>query len=290
MPSKPHILSRISNMNDLPQRTITAFVFAGILIGGIILSPYALIVLFGIINLFCLIELQDMVFTFPVNQPRSQKTAKWFIGVVGTLVYALQVAVFMNWLSLHWLTLLIPIIFLLFIKELFSITQSPFNRIAINLVSLIWISFPCALVVAIGQLSGSYQPFVIVGVIILIWANDVFAYLSGSLFGKNALFPRVSPNKTWEGSIGGAIFTLIFGYLIAHYLPHSFTLVDWLVISILVICFGGLGDLVESLFKRSLNIKDSGSALPGHGGFLDRFDALIFSVPFIFFYLKMMNF
>jgi len=126
---------------------------------------------------------------------------------------------------------------------------------------------------------------------LLIWTNDTMAYLVGSKIGRHKLFERISPKKTWEGSIGGAIFTLTLAYFLNMFLSWifgfdgEFSRVDWIVIGLIVIIFGTLGDLIESLLKRNLAVKDTGSILPGHGGLLDRFDAFLFSFPFILSYI-----
>ena len=116
------------------------------------------------------------------------------------------------------------------------------------------------------------------------WANDTGAYLIGSQIGRTKLFPRISPKKTWEGSAGGVLVTFLAGYLLSR-IFSDISLVDWCVLAGIVSIFGSLGDLVESMLKRSLQIKDSGNLLPGHGGFLDRFDAFIFLLPFAAAYL-----
>jgi phosphatidate cytidylyltransferase len=130
----------------------------------------------------------------------------------------------------------------------------------------------------------SYQ--IILGFFILLWTNDTGAYLSGKYFGKHKLFERISPKKTWEGSIGGGILTLAFAYVLSIYFTNL-NITNWLIIGVLIAVFGGLGDLVESMLKRSLGIKDSGKLLPGHGGILDRFDGLLLSVPFVYGYLQL---
>ena len=129
--------------------------------------------------------------------------------------------------------------------------------------------------------SGKWMPEIIFFPFLLVWVNDTFAYLSGSLFGKHKLFPRISPKKSWEGAIGGGLMTIIVGLCVSPYI-EGYTIRDTAIISCIVAVFGIYGDLLESLFKRSIEIKDSGNILPGHGGILDRFDAIIFTIPAIF--------
>ncbi|EJF08600.1 CDP-archaeol synthase [Pontibacter sp. BAB1700] len=120
---------------------------------------------------------------------------------------------------------------------------------------------------------------------LLIWSSDTGAYIAGKNFGRNKLFERISPGKTWEGWAGGAILTVLVGWLLSMFF-HDLELYQWIGVAIIVSVFGVLGDLVESLLKRSLGVKDSGTLLPGHGGILDRFDSLILAVPFIVSFLK----
>ena len=126
------------------------------------------------------------------------------------------------------------------------------------------------------------------GIILLIWASDVAAYLVGSFIGKNKLFERISPGKTWEGSVGALIINIGCAFLVANWFPEL-ALKHWIVISVLVSIFGTIGDLVESMFKRQAGVKDSGKIMPGHGGILDRFDSLLFVSPFIYAYLTIVK-
>jgi phosphatidate cytidylyltransferase len=127
-----------------------------------------------------------------------------------------------------------------------------------------------------------------IGYLGILWLNDTGAYFTGSLIGKHKLFERISPKKTWEGSIGGAVLAIATAYLASILFPQ-FSAWKWIGIGILTVIFGTLGDLVESALKRSLNIKDSGTILPGHGGILDRFDAVLVSVPFVFVFLSLFH-
>ena len=119
----------------------------------------------------------------------------------------------------------------------------------------------------------------------ILWTNDTFAYVVGKKFGKRKLFESVSPNKTWEGTIGGAIFALALAYIMARYFRELYRS-DWLIIAGIIVVFGNLGDLIQSKFKRSFNVKDSGNILPGHGGILDRFDGVYMAAPFVFAYIQ----
>jgi phosphatidate cytidylyltransferase len=152
------------------------------------------------------------------------------------------------------------------------------------LLGILYVALPFSLLNHILTLSGVYNFQILFGCWFILWSNDTGAYLAGSAFGKNKLMPRVSPGKSWEGSIGGAIIAYLIAWIISSWYT-SINILDWFVIATILIVIGTLGDLVESLYKRSLNVKDSGTLLPGHGGILDRFDSLILAIPFVFFYL-----
>ncbi|MDD2387219.1 MAG: phosphatidate cytidylyltransferase [Bacteroidales bacterium] len=191
--------------------------------------------------------------------------------------------------ALYWLSF-IPV-FVLFITELYSKNETPIRNIAVSLFTLVYTVFPLVLSIFIvnGDMlyyqnpNNMFSPTVLLGVFVLIWVYDSMAYCVGVPLGRHRLFERVSPKKSWEGTIGGAALTLIASYFINLLFP-ILPKFDWIVITSIVIVFGTLGDLIESLFKRSFAIKDSGATLPGHGGLLDRFDSFIFVIPWVWIY------
>ncbi len=182
---------------------------------------------------------------------------------------------------------LIPLtlLYLLFLFELYRKEENPFTKLAHTLLGLLYVSVPLSLFVSFGFMGDRYDWHLPIGILFLIWASDTGAYFVGKFLGRTKLFERISPKKTWEGTIGGALFTFGVGGVLAITFGHLL-LWQWLVLSLIIIVFGGYGDLVESLLKRSLDKKDSSSILPGHGGFLDRFDSLLFASPFIAVFLK----
>jgi phosphatidate cytidylyltransferase len=131
-----------------------------------------------------------------------------------------------------------------------------------------------------------YHPALVFGLLLLVWASDSFAYLIGSRIGKTKLFPRISPGKTWEGTLGGILGAVTAAFVLHYLFPTELTLNTWLGLSLIAVVFGTLGDLIESMLKRSLNVKDSGNLMPGHGGMLDRFDAFMFFVPWAVLFLS----
>ncbi len=178
-------------------------------------------------------------------------------------------------------------IFITFASILFAKKEEVISHLGKIFLSIIYIVVPFTMMVQIPFLNSSFNYIntTILGVFILIWTNDTFAFLIGKSFGKHKLLERISPNKTIEGFIGGMIFTFIVSFIIANqFIGMSKT--QWIVIAGIVSIFGVLGDLIESMFKRQAGVKDSSNFIPGHGGFLDRFDSVIFAAPFIFIYLQ----
>lgn len=138
-----------------------------------------------------------------------------------------------------------------------------------------------------------YSPVVPLTLFVFLWCNDVGAYCTGCTIGKHKLFERISPKKTWEGSIGGAVFTMLAAYLLHHFLPDWYSFMPvwvWVGMALVVVLFGTWGDLIESLMKREMGIKDSGKILPGHGGMLDRFDSALLAIPATVVYLSLVGF
>ncbi|MFH1321100.1 MAG: phosphatidate cytidylyltransferase [Bacteroidota bacterium] len=279
-------------MSNLITRTITGVFFIAIIIGSILLSQLAIVVLFAIITVLGTWEL------YKLSEKDGIKPQK-IIGVIGAFLLFLSNTFFVftippnlfrfNWEGLTCL-LIIPILFLFFIVELFRKTQKPFTNIAYTFLGIIYVALPLSMInyIVCPDPEIGYQPNILLGFFFLLWTYDTVAYLIGINFGKHRLFERISPKKTWEGSIGGAVICFVIAYIISIYFTEL-GVVDWLVIAAIIIVFSTLGDLVQSLFKRSLNIKDSGKILPGHGGILDRFDGLLLSTPFVFIYLQLIR-
>jgi phosphatidate cytidylyltransferase len=167
----------------------------------------------------------------------------------------------------------------------------PIHDWAYTMLSQMYIALPLSLLNVLAFTADSsgvvaFNTLLPLSVFIFLWVNDSGAYCVGSLLGRHKLFPRISPGKSWEGSIGGAVFVLVAAWAISHFLDGvMLTLPEWLGLGLVVVVFGTWGDLVESLFKRTLGIKDSGSILPGHGGMLDRFDSSLLAIPAAVIYL-----
>ena len=178
------------------------------------------------------------------------------------------------------------------IKKLFSPENLIIKENYKGFVFAGYITFPFITIAKIPFFNGHYESYIIILIFLMIWINDTFAYLVGKSFGKHKLFEKISPKKTIEGFLGGALFTIIFSFFIPTIFgwDNENTIWKWVVISIIVVIFATLGDLVESKFKRSANVKDSGNIMPGHGGILDRLDSIIFVAPFIFLFYQILSY
>lgn len=184
------------------------------------------------------------------------------------------------------LTLLIPVLYLTtFIIQLWRDDKEPFTTVGHTLLPSIWIMTPLALLNTVQQLSAGLTMMIF----ILIWVNDSFAYMTGMLLGKHKMWERHSPNKTWEGTIGGALFCIAAAILAGPHFDAATHVAGWAVIGLVCSVAGTLGDLVESMFKRYCGVKDSGKIMPGHGGVLDRFDSILMTVPFVMLIIGILN-
>lgn len=262
---------------------------------GTLLSRETCAILYILIGALCLRELTGLLLVQDSRPPYNgiRRTFSIFMGLLPAFMVLDAMLSPYPIISSgygHWFFLLF---FSAFIFELRARSTKPFDNIAYSLLGILYLGLPTALLTAIA-LKDTSGRFLIMSIILFMWANDVFAYFAGSAFGKNKIFPHISPNKTWEGTIGGFIATVLWGlasYFIwtvgmrnfgEHY-SLGYSMSQWMILGAVASIFGIIGDLVASMLKRSLDIKDTGNTLPGHGGLIDRFDSFIFSVPFIAF-------
>jgi phosphatidate cytidylyltransferase len=274
----------VTNFNE---RLLTGILFVIVLLGAIYQSELASSILFFVIILLCQREFYSF---FKASEIKPQA----LVGMLGGLGFFLaSVISFQANLNFNTLFLIVPLIFFVFVLELFRGRKEPIANIGYTILGIIYVSVPFTLLHQISYFNNyefgtSYNYEVLIGYFFVLWANDTGAYLVGRKFGKTKLFERISPKKTWEGAIGGLFFGLLLGYINSQIFNGLDTL-TWMTIALIVVIFGSLGDLVESLFKRSLGIKDSGKILPGHGGVLDRFDGIFISAPMVFTFLKILS-
>jgi len=256
---------------------------AGFILGCVGSGAYGLLLLMLTINLLGLLEMYRL---FRSEFLHPQRTGGIVLGFAVIFAFFLMAG---RYTDARIFLFLIPLVFIIFIRELFLRTEYPFLNIAITLLGIVCISIPLGLFLSLAFLPTSlslYHPEIILGFFFILWSQDCGAYFVGKLLGKKPLFERVSPHKTWEGSLGGALSGFSTSYLISLWYT-SYSLKIWLTIAGIILITGTLGDLIKSMMKRSLHIKDSGNILPGHGGILDRFDSLLGSASFVFAYLML---
>jgi phosphatidate cytidylyltransferase len=256
-------------------RSISGSIYIALLVGSTYFSETSFFIVFGIFlyivsNEYCkLVKLTKFSKAIPLLNVLIFNVF-CFAPIPKTLIFLILVIS---------LTTLIYGIYFLFKKNKEKLTL--FQK---NLFNFGYILFPFIFLIKMPFINDTYTPYAVIGVFILIWINDTFAYLVGKNFGKHKLFESVSPKKTIEGFIGGIFFTIIFAIILSFSFKF-FTFENWIIIAIIVSVFGTLGDLLESKLKRIAKIKDSGKIMPGHGGLLDRLDSIIFAAPFIYLYL-----
>jgi phosphatidate cytidylyltransferase len=277
-------------MNNLTQRIITAAIGATFMIGGLLLNIYSFCIVLFLLSIAVHFEYMKTVQHLKEGEKRY---GEWFLVLfTGIYIFILTVLMFLPGLTFKpesALYFILPFIFSLFIYELYTARNQPFQNIALNITGLFYCVLPFLLLCILGITYASenkYQPWLVLGYFFIVWSNDTFAYFIGRAFGKHKLFERISPHKTWEGFFGGVAASLLCGFVLSCFFDFI-SWEDWLVIGLIVALTGTLGDLTESMLKRSLHIKDSSSILPGHGGFLDRFDATLIAAPVVFTYLML---
>lgn len=279
-------------MSNLVLRSITGALFVATIILCISWNKYSAGLLFLVFSTLGTIEFYQIL-----NKKELSNNTKYgpFVNVV---VYSLLTLAFIEIIDYRFLFLIVPLLLILVVQELFMKDTIPYQNISSTLFGILYITLPFA---ALNYISFNEEFYVKIGLsenwslltgfFIILWTSDSMAYLVGRKFGKHKLFPRVSPGKTWEGFIGGVVFAVIAGYiysLVTKDVQADSTInasFHWIIMSLIISIFGMLGDLSESLLKRSGGVKDSGSLLPGHGGVLDRFDGIFFSSPIILTYL-----
>ncbi len=286
------------NLKTLTTRSLTAIVFVAVLLSCICFNYASFTTLFFIVALWGLVEFYE------IAEKLGAKPYKGIGLITGALLFSFAIVHNSN-LGLFFPSEVILIgsvltLFFIFLVALFDSKENTVLNIAYTIMGIIYAVLPFVFLVSISCIDKAYtfnHPSInhidnmapynyhyVLGIILLIWASDSFAYFVGSLIGKHKMYERISPGKTWEGTVGSAILNIGCAYIISMWFTEL-AFIHWIVISILVSVFGTTGDLIESMLKRQAGIKDSGKIMPGHGGVLDRFDSLIFVSPFVFGYL-----
>ena len=277
-----------SKMKNLIIRTASGAVMLVVLLGAILASKWSFMALMAAIAVGGMWEF------YCFCEKAGYQPMKWLGIFVGITIFVTSFAasLFLDtevdgmgaiilMVTLPLLVLAMPI---MAICELYRKSSTPIANIATSILGAIYAAFPMSLMLIIPLLLGNgvWNPWIVIFYVFIIWANDVFAYLFGITLGKHRLFERISPKKSWEGFFGGLLGAMAMGYAASIVVEGN--AIVWIGLALVAAISGVFGDLIESMFKRSIDIKDSGNIIPGHGGWLDRFDALIISAPFVFVY------
>lgn len=272
--------------NNFIQRAVTGVLFVIVLVGCILYSPLSFGILFTIISALSVHEFAQLV-----NRSGEVSINKTITALGGAYLFlalmsfctqqSIGARIFLPYLGL---------LLYMMITELYLKKKNPTGNWAYSMLSQLYVALPFALLNVLAfqysteTSSVTYNPILPLSIFVFIWLSDTGAYCTGSLIGRHRLFERISPKKSWEGSIGGGIFSIASSFVFAYF--FSFMLWwQWVGLAIVVVIFGTWGDLTESLMKRQLGIKDSGNILPGHGGMLDRFDSALMAIPAAVVYL-----
>ncbi|WP_337042527.1 phosphatidate cytidylyltransferase [Emticicia sp. 17c] len=271
---------KLNQLSNLSQRIIAAVIGVSIILVGVLYNEWTSWVLFLTISVLTQWEFYKLL-KLDANSPLA------FYGTFcGVVLNVLTFFIEKDLIPFKFYYLVVPLLTATFFIKLYKKKDSkPFANLGYTFLGIIYVAVPFALINELVLTDTGYEPKLILGCLFILWSSDTGAYFAGRFLGKRKLFERVSPKKTWEGFFGGAILSLIVAFILTKYfnciLPWQ-----WYIVAVIIAITGTLGDLVESLFKRSIAIKDSGSLIPGHGGFMDRFDGLLLSMPFIVTFLK----
>ncbi len=278
-------------MNRLLNKTLYIRTLSGaglliVVLGAVLWSPYSML------TLLLLLTVGSMNEFYRIARLRQASPLRVYPILIGAGIVITSFFVATGAASPRVFTWILPAVFVLFIAGLYDKSSTHVENIVWGIGGIVYIAIPMALLTAmpVNGVYGTiiYTPSILLSILFIVWANDVGAYLTGVAFGRRKLFERISPNKSWEGFFGGVACAIlvggICGYLSA---PSPNSILVWAGAGAVIAISGVFGDLVESMLKRSVGIKDSGNIMPGHGGFLDRFDALILAAPFVYTYFTL---
>ncbi|MFS4416252.1 phosphatidate cytidylyltransferase [Maribacter sp. 2307ULW6-5] len=265
-------------MREILRRGLTGAVYIILLLSAVFLSSDAFDFLFMTFGLACLYEYKRLV------ELRGYHIFAAYLALWWAYIYLIQEKYLINLLMVA--TIIVDV-FLLF--YLFSKKKREFKKVEKFLIGLFYIGGGCIFLTMIPYKDDAFAKLLIMGIFVLIWVNDSFAYLVGKTLGRTKLYPAVSPKKTVEGTVGGYVFALVAAYIMGTK-EDLINPVQWMVLATVIVVMGSLGDLVESKFKRVAGVKDSGAILPGHGGMLDRLDSLVFAAPFAYLTLNIFSY
>jgi len=266
-------------MSELAKRTVFGSLFVIVVIGSILLDYW---------TFFAVMLVTVVIGSHEVSRLVAREDGRGLAistVVMTTLFFVLSVILYPISHILQLVLLLVP-----FLIALFSKKHTFEKTVVSSWTSMFFVALPCIIMMnlywnsPLGSLEGKY---LIIMLFCLIWVNDIFAYLTGMAIGKHRLFERISPKKTIEGSLGGLVMTVLVAFFVNHYWLYVMDDMKMAGMAMVVVVFGSLGDLCESMMKRQAGVKDSGNVIPGHGGILDRFDATFLAMPFVYCYLML---
>lgn len=263
--------------NETLKRALTGLIYIGCFVTAALINVYFLYGLFLVLGCICLYEVNKLLD---------------FNNILSYFVYIILLSTItffpIDFTILFFMVLFTILINFILMADLLFSKESTFFRKKKHLVTLFYI-IPSFLFIQLIPISfNDYEPWLLIGFLLILWVNDSFAYLIGKYLGKNKLFERISPKKTIEGFVGGFVFALIISYFIAHW-SKNLNEYEWMLMALIISISGSIGDLVQSRLKRLAQVKDSGNVIPGHGGIFDRMDSTIFSSSFVFAYLLVIN-
>jgi phosphatidate cytidylyltransferase len=266
-------------MNNTLTRALSGSVYVALLISATLYSSDSMMILFGIFLLLATVEFCKLV--------RLDYIVPLIISIACYILFNLTQTNKTNDILLLLATLFVSIKAVVF---LFDHQNKPIDKLSKYIYLIGYIALPFVIITKIPFGIKGYNPKILISIFILIWINDTFAYLVGKSIGKNKLFEKVSPKKTIEGFIGGLLFCILGGFLVAKYYIEASAknFYIWIIIALIISLFGTIGDLIESKFKRIAGVKDSGTIMPGHGGILDRLDSVIFVAPIVFLFYQIL--
>jgi phosphatidate cytidylyltransferase len=266
-------------LKEFPKRSISGLLFATVLLGALVLGPWSFALLFGVFSVFILREFYQLSKSAGVSPQKNVGLAIGGLIFLSTFLFAKGI------ISINMIGIYLALLFVVPAFELYRSKKNSLENIAITLFGILYVTFSFSLFIFLVfpdfPHGNEYNPTLLLFLFILIWAYDTGAYLFGITFGKHRLFERISPKKSWEGFFGGWFLSLFLAFAMHRLFPY-YGLPFMLLMATTVTITGTYGDLVESMIKRNLGLKDSGKFMPGHGGLLDRFDSILFASPFVY--------
>ncbi|MEA1786854.1 phosphatidate cytidylyltransferase [Arenibacter sp. GZD96] len=265
-------------MREVLRRITTGGVYVTLLLAAVFLNSDAFDFLFMVFGLACLYEYKRLVAL------KGYHVFAAYLALWWAYIYLIHDKDLINLLMCVTITINFVLLY-----YLFSIKERVFSWLQKFLIGLFYIGGGCIFLTMIPYKDDEFAKFLIMGIFLLIWVNDSFAYVVGKLIGRTKLYPAVSPKKTIEGSIGGYCFALLTAFFLAKY-ETNISMAQWLILSTVIVIMGNLGDLLQSKLKRVAGVKDSGAILPGHGGMFDRLDSMVFAAPFAYLTLNIFSY